>query len=362
MSFQAADDRSKRPTVLLALEEYGSGSEDEEDPGPIAPPVSSSPAKEAEKSPSPVAPQPNVGQISNADRNEDNQQANQPMKREQTPSLPLEPEREQSLPHPNDVGMPINPDLQDKPMFNYVTPVPRAGSVDYPMADSTSRDSPLTSGSRQSSIVPVSRSMPPTSYPHDGVIHDIEAASKEMPCKWYGCGMPIYDTHTSIHQHLSNHHGIKGNVTKVPCLWINDNSKMEVCGGAYDGHSLARHLESQCHITGTDRHTGEFICAACGTRYRRRTSCTRHYATAHLVCPYRNCRTRFKTIQEVEACAATHGSPNDWEKPPANKPRYYRTLEEANAAIAAANASPSTQTQPQRHVWDNYDEEPDVQK
>lgn len=39
MSSQAADDRSKRPTVLLALEEYGSGSEDEEDPGPIAPPV-----------------------------------------------------------------------------------------------------------------------------------------------------------------------------------------------------------------------------------------------------------------------------------------------------------------------------------
>lgn len=36
---RAADDRSKRPTVLLALEEYGSGSEDEEDPGPIAPPV-----------------------------------------------------------------------------------------------------------------------------------------------------------------------------------------------------------------------------------------------------------------------------------------------------------------------------------
>lgn len=39
MSSQAADDRSKRPTVLLALEEYGSGSEDEQDPGPIAPPV-----------------------------------------------------------------------------------------------------------------------------------------------------------------------------------------------------------------------------------------------------------------------------------------------------------------------------------
>jgi len=51
-------------------------------------------------------------------------------------------------------------------------------------------------------------------------------------------------------------------------------------------------------------HERPFVCKVCGTGFRQRSNLNRHLRTVHelpLKCPAKNCRERFKTLDDARA-------------------------------------------------------------